>query len=959
VRAIAEVATAVTTGDLTRRITVQAKGEVAALKDNINEMIVNLRETTQKNSEQDWLKTNLAKFSRMLQGQKDMLTVARLILSELAPVVTAQHGVFYVVDTTRDEAYLRLLASYAYRARKSVGSEFRLGEGLVGQAAVEKEKILLTNVPPDYIQITSGLGEAPPLNILVLPVVFEGAVKAVIELASFDRFSITHQGFLDQLMESVGIVLNTIEANTRTEDLLKQSQSLATELQVRQHELQRSNAELEEKAMLLADQNAEVERKNQEVEQARQALEEKASQLALTSKYKSEFLANMSHELRTPLNSLLILAEQLSSNVDGNLSSRQIDYAKTIHSSGNDLLKLINDILDLAKIESGTVAIDPSDLLLGDLEQYIERTFRPVAESKNLGFAIEIDPRTPITLHTDFKRLQQILRNLLSNAFKFTERGGVTLSMGVASEGWSAENDLLNRAATVVAFSVSDTGIGIPVDKQHIIFEAFQQADGSTSRRYGGTGLGLAISREIARVLGGEIAVVSTPGSGSTFKLYLPQSTAAVARAAARSRLAVRDVPPMPELVEIVLPADDAIEDDRLDIQPNDRVLLIVEDDAAFARVLLDSAHARGFKALVATRGAAGIALAQEYMPHAITLDVRLPDVSGWRLLSQLKGDLATRHIPVHIISVQDQLEYGIAHGALAVASKPLTTDDVTDVLDRLTDCVVRPVKSLLLVEDDRLQREHLVELIGNGDVQTTAVSTGEEALRLSRQEGFDCTVVDLGLPDMDGVELIESLRRESVRRDAPIVVYTARDLVQQDEERLQRLAQSIITKDPTAHERLFDTTALYLHRAAIKMSETKRRMLERLHDRDALLVGKKILIVDDDIRNIYAMTSMLERHRMAVVPAENGREAIAILHGTPGIDGVLMDIMLPEMDGYETIRRIRGNAGFRNLPIIAVTAKAMRGDREKCIEAGASDYLAKPIDREQLLTLLRLWLCR
>ncbi len=959
VRAIAEVATAVTTGDLTRRINVQAKGEVAALKDNINEMIVNLKETTQKNSEQDWLKTNLAKFSRMLQGQKDMLTVARLILSELAPVVAAQHGVFYVVDTGRDEPVLRLLASYAYRARKNVGSEFKLGEGLVGQAAVEKEKILLTSVPPDYIQITSGLGEAPPLNILVLPVVFEGAVKAVIELASFDRFSATHQGFLDQLMESLGIVLNTIDANTRTEDLLKQSQSLATELQVRQHELQRSNAELEEKAMLLADQNAEVERKNQEVEQARQALEEKASQLALTSKYKSEFLANMSHELRTPLNSLLILAEQLASNVDGNLSSRQIDYAKTIHGSGNDLLKLINDILDLAKIESGTVAIDPSDLLVGDLEQYIERTFRPVAESKNLAFTIEIDPRTPVTLHTDFKRLQQILRNLLSNAFKFTERGGVTLSVGVASEGWTPENDMLNRAATVVAFSVTDTGIGIPADKQHIIFEAFQQADGSTSRRYGGTGLGLAISREIARVLGGEIAVVSTPGSGSSFKLYLPQSTAAVARAAARGRTALRDVPPPPTPLEIVLPTDDAVEDDRLDIRPNDRVLLIVEDDASFARVLLESAHARGFKGIVATRGAAGIALAQEYMPHAITLDVRLPDVSGWRLLSQLKGDLATRHIPVHIISVQDQLEYGIAHGALGVASKPLSTEDVTSVLDRLADCVARPVKNLLLVEDDRHQREHLVELIGNGDVHTTAVGTGEEALRLARERHFDCTVVDLGLPDMDGFELIESLRRDSARQDTPIVVYTARDLAQQDEERLQRLAQSIITKDPTAHERLFDTTALYLHRAAIKMTDTKRRMLERLHDRDALLVGKKILIVDDDIRNIYAMTSLLERHKMVVVPAENGREAIAILHGTPGIDGVLMDIMLPEMDGYETIRRIRGNAGFRNLPIIAVTAKAMRGDREKCIEAGASDYLAKPIDREQLMTLLRLWLCR
>jgi signal transduction histidine kinase/CheY-like chemotaxis protein len=730
---------------------------------------------------------------------------------------------------------------------------------------------------------------------------------------------------------------------------------------VRQHELQRSNAELEDKAMLLADQNVEVERKNQEVEQARQALEEKASQLALTSKYKSEFLANMSHELRTPLNSLLILAEQLSTNVEGNLTRRQVEYAKTIHGSGNDLLKLINDILDLAKIESGTVAIDLNDVTVADLQQYVERTFRPVAESKTLGFEIEIDPRTPALLHTDSKRLQQILRNLLSNAFKFTERGGVTLWVGVATEGWNAENELLNRAATVVAFSVRDTGIGIPADKQHIIFEAFQQADGSTSRKYGGTGLGLAISREIARVLGGEIAVVSTPGSGSTFKLYLPQSAAAVARAGARARSVARDAEPEIEVpsVEMVIGRAEEIEDDRNDIRPNDRVLLVIEDDPAFARVLLDVAHARGFKGVVATRGAAGIALAQEYMPHAITLDLRLPDVSGWRLLSQLKGDLGTRHIPVHVLSVQDQLDYGLAHGALGVASKPLTSDGVTQVIDRIADCLSRSVKNLLLVEDDRPQRDQMVELIGNGDVHTIAVGTGAEALRIARDEALDCMVVDLGLPDMDGVELIEQLRRSGQRPQSPIVVYTARDLAQVDEARLQKLAQSIIVKDPTAHERLFDATALYLHRATVRMPDAKRRMLERLHDRDALLVGKKILIVDDDIRNIYAMTSMLERHRMSVVPAENGREAIAILHGTPGIDGVLMDIMLPEMDGYETIRRIRGNAGFRNLPIIAVTAKAMKGDREKCIEAGASDYLAKPVDREQLLTLLRLWLCR
>ncbi|HEY1088813.1 MAG TPA: HAMP domain-containing protein, partial [Archangium sp.] len=524
VRAMADVATAVTEGDLTRSISLEAQGEMAALKDTINEMIRNLRETTIKNNEQDWLKTNLAKFSRMLQGQKDLLTVGRLILSELAPVVNAQQGVFYTLDqNTKEDAFLKLLASYASEERKRSDARFRLGEGLVGQCAVEKEKIVLTNVPRDYMKITSGLGESVPQNVIVMPVVFEGQVKAVLELASFDRFSPTHQQFLDQLTESIGIVFNTIEANTRTEDLLKQSQSLARELQSQQEELQQTNAELGEKARLLVEQNQEVERKNAEVEQARQALEEKAKQLALTSKYKSEFLANMSHELRTPLNSLLILSDQLSRNIEKNLTARQVEFSKTIHSSGNDLLALINDILDLSKIESGTVMVDVGDVLVRDLTDYVQRTFRHVAENKKLGFELHVDGDAPRLLNTDAKRLQQILKNLLSNAFKFTERGQVTLGIKPVSGGWNRENEALNRAPTVLAMSVTDSGIGIPADKQQIIFEAFQQADGSMSRKYGGTGLGLAISRELAKLLGGELALESQVGLGSTFTLYLPQ----------------------------------------------------------------------------------------------------------------------------------------------------------------------------------------------------------------------------------------------------------------------------------------------------------------------------------------------------------------------------------------------------------------------------------------------------
>ena len=522
-RAIADVATAVTKGDLTRSIQVDAAGEVAFVKDNINEMIRNLKDTTLRNDEQDWLKTNLAKFTRMLQGQKDLLTVGRLILSELAPVVSAQQGVFYMMDGSVTEPELRLLASYAYRERKGVNNRFRLGEGLVGQAALEKERILLTNVPSDYVQISSGLGESKPMNIVVLPIVFEGQVKAVMELSSFEKFSPTHQAFLDQLTESIGIVLNTIEANTRTEDLLKQSQSLAGELQSRQEELQQTNQELEEKARQLFEQNEEVERKNREVEQARQALEGKAQQLSIASRYKSEFLANMSHELRTPLNSLLILADQLSSNPEGNLNSRQVEFARTIHGSGRDLLKLINDILDLSKIESGTVSVDVGEVRFDEMRQGIERTFRHVAEDKDLRFEIEIDPGLPRAIETDAQRLDQILKNLLSNAFKFTERGHVNLRVARVTEGWSEDRILLNRASGVLAFSVSDSGIGIPAEKQGTIFEAFHQADGSTSRKYGGTGLGLAISRELAGLLGGEIRLESEEGRGSRFTLFLPE----------------------------------------------------------------------------------------------------------------------------------------------------------------------------------------------------------------------------------------------------------------------------------------------------------------------------------------------------------------------------------------------------------------------------------------------------
>ncbi|HEY9678523.1 MAG TPA: HAMP domain-containing protein [Drouetiella sp.] len=998
VRAIAEVATAVTKGDLTRSVAVEARGEVAILKDNINEMIRNLKDTTNKNMEQDWLKTNLAKFTSMMQGQRDMLTVANLILSEVAPLVRAQHGVFYINENDETgDATLKLMGSYAYQKRKHLSDRFKMREGLVGQTAVEKQRILVTNAPDDYVKISSGLGEAAPINIVALPVIFEGDVRAVIELASFQAFSDIHLAFLDQLTESIGIVLNTIEANMRTENLLKQSQSLAQELQAQQQELtetnkrleqqaktlqasedlltqqqeelQQTNEELEEKARLLAAQNTEVERKNREIEQARVSLEEKAEQLALTSKYKSEFLANMSHELRTPLNSLLILSKLLSDNGESNLTAKQVEFAKTIHASGSDLLELINDILDLSKIESGTITLDVGEIGFKDLHDAIERNFRQVAETKKLDFHLNFNEELPRALNTDSKRLQQVLKNLLSNAFKFTEDGAVTLNVGPVTSGWDPDNKILNKASTVVAFSVTDSGIGIPQDKQKIIFEAFQQADGSTSRKYGGTGLGLPISREIASLLGGEIKVTSSPGEGSTFTLYLPvnyvaQNQQTKARPSVSSYSApvernydqlAPDAPEMSNDTSLLL--ESIVADDRGSIQDDDRVLLIVEDDVTFARLLLDEARESGFKGLVAVNGTAAIALARRFSPDAITLDIVLPDMDGWTVLDRLKHDAKTRHIPVNVISASGQKQRGFKQGAIGYFEKPVTKEAINEAMNAIKSFIERPAKNLLVVEDDETQRNSIVELIGNGDVETTAVASGQEAIDLLKESHFDCMVIDLGLPDMTGYDLIRKVQEDLGLENLPIVVYTGKDLSPKEEMELRQMTEAVIVKEAKSPDRLLDETALFLHRVEHNLPESKRRMLQQAHNRDPILSDRKILIVDDDVRNIFALTSILEGQHMNVIYAENGLEAIRLIQENPDVEVILMDVMMPEIDGYETTRRIRDMEQFKSLPIIALTAKAMKGDREKCIEAGASDYIAKPVDTDQLMSLLRVWL--
>jgi len=959
VRAIAEVATAVTKGDLTRSIQVDARGEVAELKDNINTMIDNLRLTTDRNTEQDWLKTNLARFTGMLQGQRDLATVGKLLLSELVPLVTAHQGVIYQMDT-EPMPYLKMLASYAELADRPFPPHLAIGEGFVGQCARDMRRLLVSDIPHDSVAVGSVFFQALPRNLVIFPVIFEGQIKAVIGIASLHDFSETHLAFLEQLTASIGIVLNSIEATMQTEGLLKQSQQLTNELQTQQKELQQTNEQLAQKAQQLAEQNVEVERKNQEIEQARRALEDKAEELALTSKYKSEFLANMSHELRTPLNSILILGQQLSENPEGNLSPKQVEFARTIQGAGTDLLNLITDILDLSKIESGTVTVEAEEIFFTNVLDMVVRTFAHDAENRGLSFDVTVDSGLGRSMVTDTKRLQQVLKNLLSNAFKFTSQGGVRLSVSEVTAGWTPHHPVLRQVPRVVAFEVADTGIGIPPEKQRIIFEAFQQADASTSRKYGGTGLGLAISRELSGLLGGEIQLRSVPGVGSTFTLYLPL------RYAGPSMVARPENPVESRMVTYTSSASrlperpaEMVEDDRDTVMPNDPSLLIVEDDPHYARILVDLARDKGLKVLVAMRGGDALSLARQYRPTAVSLDVFLPDMLGWTVLSHLKQDPETRHIPVQILTLDEDRQHGLARGAFSFLSKPTTKQGLDAAIDRIRTYATPRQKRLLVVEDNAAEQMSIRELLGHDDLEIVTADTGAAALAAMADQPCDCVVLDLRLPDMSGFEVLERISQNKDFAEIPVVVFTGRELSAEEDAQLHTLARSVVVKGVESPERLLDETSLFLHRVVSDLPAEKQHMLERLHRSDDDLVGKAVLVVDDDVRNIFALSSVLERRGMNVLTANTGSEAIEMLQQTPNLSIVLMDIMMPEMDGYQTMKRIRQNAKFQRLPIVALTAKAMKGDREKCFEAGASDYLAKPVNTEQLLSVLRMWLHR
>lgn len=978
-----------------KRIETSSRDEVKDLSEATNRLL-------DSQERQQWLQSGIAEVAVAYQGQPEIAAFARAFVAKLAELLGATYGVFYI----RAGDTLSKSASYAATGGEPGAESFRLGEGLVGQCARERRVFVMDQVPDTHMKITTGLGESAPRSILIFPIEHEGRVEGVIELASLQSFTSMHRKLVEQVRGTLGMAVNNVLAQMEVKRLLEESQTMSEELQAQTEELQQqteelraqseeltaqqdemkatndalrrseehlkrqqeeledSNLELTKRSELILDNARMLRDTNERIEQQNHLLELQAADLLEASRYKSEFLANMSHELRTPLNSLLILSQLLAENKEGNMQAKQVEFARTIHSAGGDLLRLIDDILDLSKVEAGQMNVVLRPVSWDEIHSSLQSGFQPVADQKRLDFQVQAEEAiAETTLVTDAHRLLQILKNLLSNAFKFTHRGQVKLSIQRI-----AHADI----ADAIAFEVSDTGIGIPEEKQKSIFEAFQQADGSTSRKYGGTGLGLTISRELATLLGGRIEVESREGAGSRFTLYLPAEPEAreVTPEAPSSSLAVEEmevaaaVPPKldmlaprirwtdPELLE-----HPDMPDDRSDIQPGDRTLLIIEDDENFAKVMLDFARSRKFKGIVALQGNKGLALAKAYKPDAIILDIQLPVIDGWSVLERLKQHPDLRHIPVHVISVVDEPQQGLTRGAMAYLRKPVDRESMEEAFSRIETFLDRSLKRLLIVEDDDVLRDSLVELMGHDDVLISAVSTGQEALRELEREHFDCMVMDLGLADISGFELLDRIRQNANWRQLPIIIYTGKELDMKEEIEIKKYAESIIIKNVKSQERLFDETALFLHRVEANLPEDRRSILKKLYNNETAFEGKRVLLVEDDIRNIFALTNVLESHRLNVTFVENGREALELLERDAGFDLVLMDIMMPEMDGYQTMKAIRSMPRFEKLPIIALTAKAMKEDRQRCIEAGASDYISKPIDVDKLLSLLKVWL--
>jgi CheY-like chemotaxis protein len=998
---VVEQANRIAKGELNTNISMRSDDD--ELGKALIQMTTDLKASNEEKQRQLWQKNSQAEINDVMRGEQEVHDLGQKIISQLCKLIEARVGAIYI----KDEDTYRLVGSYAFNRRKNIETGYKTGQGLVGQAVLEKQPIIITEVPEDYMAIASGLGESPPKNLLVSPCLFNEEVVAVIELGSFEDYSEDQLQFIRLISENIAIGLNASKGRTELKKLLSKTQQQAEELQVQQEELRQANEELEEQTKALKEseqqlqtqqeelrvtneeleertkaiekQRDDIRKKNDELKIAQKEIEKKAEDLEMASRYKSEFLANMSHELRTPLNSILVLSQILSNNKTGNLNDKQIQSAKTIHSSGSSLLSLINEILDLSKIESGKLEINEERLNLESFTGEVNDIFHPLAVEKGLDLNINIASESPVYIHTDSLRLQQILRNLLSNAIKFTHEGSVNLSIYRPNQLTKILLDQGLTPESTVAFEVKDTGIGIPAEQQKTIFEAFTQADGTTSRKYGGTGLGLTISRNLAHILGGDIEMDSKENEGSLFRLYLPvkrdgKTVSPPPKEASHSKRPKSQVKAdaSSKQTEVKKPkinqkngneastiksTPDSVKDDRKIINKGDKFILIIEDDPDFSQILYDLAHEKGFKCLIAPNGETGLHYADYYKPDAIILDIGLPGIDGWQVMDRLKENPETRHIPVHFMSGRDKSIEAMKKGAIGFLTKPISIEEIEGAFAKIEDYISKPVKKLLVIEDDDDMRKAMVELIDDDDINITSISTGKQALEQMKKDDFDCIILDLGLKDMSGYELLQKIGKKGNNDGIPVIIYTGQELSREDEEKLSEYSDSIIIKGAKSPERLLAETTLFLHRVESNLPEEKQKMLKVMHSKEDIMKDKKILIVDDDMRNVFALSSLLEERGMDVVVGRNGKEGIDKLENTPDINLVLMDIMMPEMDGYEAMKQIRQKPKYKKLPIIALTAKAMQGDRDKCIEAGASDYLTKPVDTEKLISLLRVWL--
>jgi len=911
--------------------------------------------------QQDWAKSGINALNIELRGERALPELTQAVVSFLTRHVGGAVGALYLHDAGRQE--LVLAASHAYTTGTAPRRQFAAGEGWAGSAVRSGAIEVLSPVPPGYLDVASALGQAGPAAVAAVPLMHNGELVGLVEIGTFGEFDAPRLAWLRQAAEAVAVAVGVEHARRRVANLLEQTQVQTEELLVQQEELQQSNEELEERAQLLEQQREVIRQKSAESEQASRELRRKADELERISAYKSEFLANMSHELRTPLNSMLILSSLLQQNKEGKLSGKQVEYAATINGAGKDLLNLINDILDLSKIEAGHVTLELENVALGDMASQLQALFQPLAEHQGLALHIALAAGAPAQLRTDGQRLLQILKNLLANAVKFTAQGRVGLDVRVCQ---AAEAGGQGRTGEALAFAVSDTGVGVAPEQHERIFHAFQQADGSTSRKFGGTGLGLSISRQLARRMGGEITVSSAPGAGSIFTLYLPLDAGAVPAAPPPAP----DTARAPAIAGFAVPAGAqpgaaarasamamAMEDDRELVLPEYRCILIVEDDLSFARILRDTVREHGFQAIVACDGEDGLALAERYRPNAILLDVMLPHIDGWGVMRSIKDNPATRHIPVHFITCLEDRQKAMGLGAIGFITKPVSAQQLDEVLDSIGAAIARTDKRLLVVEDDEAEAMSVAALLETDGLDISIARSGGAALALLAQGRYDCMVLDLGLSDMSGFELLDRLRDSACAPQMPVIVHSGRSLNEVDEARLRRYADSIIVKGAKSPERLVGEVSLFLHLVESSLPQDQQKMIRRALDKEAMFEQRKVLLVDDDIRNIFSLSSVLAEKGMHIVEAGNGAEALAQLQAHPDIDIVLMDIMMPEMDGFEAMRRIRREPRWARLPIIALTAKAMLGDQKQCLDAGASDYLAKPVDLDKLFSLMRVWL--